>query len=178
MHLLSALPVGNLIYVQMFVVHEVHADLYIYICFYYQGMQSRDFQPTLHKTAQSCAWQQKALWRSWPKPLHKFRYASPYLSSKCLYVGAHISASSHVIAEPEKGAGIGWGPSLGAWAKCKHLTSHMGEGETVSQHRPKSYRYAITPTGTSPQCQQHPALTLLCLTLSDAQKTALRKLLI
>lgn len=29
-HLLSALPAGNLIYVQTFVVHEVHANLFVY----------------------------------------------------------------------------------------------------------------------------------------------------
>lgn len=157
-HLLSALPAGNLIYVQMFVVREVHTNLFLYRCIYYQGVQSRDFQPTLHKTAQSCAWQQKALWRSWPKSLHKFPYASPYPSSKCLYTGAHISASTHVIAEPEEGAGIGWGPSLGARVKCKHLTSqckhlisHMGEGETGSQYRAKELslcchrRWDLTP---------------------------------
>lgn len=30
-HLLNALPAGSLIYVQLFVVHEVHANLFIYI---------------------------------------------------------------------------------------------------------------------------------------------------
>ena len=108
-------------------------------------MQSRETQPTLHKTAQSCAWQQKALWRSRCKPFYKFPYISPCPWSKCLYIGAHISASTHVITEPEEGAHMGRSKS---GVKCKHLTSHTREGGTTSQHRPKSYRCTITAAGT------------------------------
>lgn len=142
-------------------------QIYLYICIYYQGMQSRDFQPTLYKTTQSCAWQQKALWRSWPKPLYKFPYASPSPSSRCPYVGAHISTSAHFITEPEEWAGLGWGPSQGAWTKCKHLT--WGKERPCPSTEPS----AIAAAATWPHHQQHAALTRSCLTLSDAQKTAL-----
>lgn len=115
-------------------------------------MQSRAFQPAPRRRAQSCAWQQKALWRSWLGTLFKFPFASSYLSNKRLHIGAHISASTHITAEPEAGAGTGWGPSLEARVKRKHLTSRMGQEETMSQHRAKSYCccWDLTPLPATP----------------------------
>lgn len=53
-HLLSALPVGNLIYVQMFVVHEVHADLYIYMFLLSRHAKQRFSTYTTQNSSKLC----------------------------------------------------------------------------------------------------------------------------
>lgn len=113
----------------MFAVHEVHANLFLCMYLLSSYAQHRLFQPTLHKTAQSSAWQQKSFVEVLTQTLYKSPYTSPTPSNKCLDVDAHISVSTCWISEPREGVGTVWGPSLGAWVKCKHLTSHTGEGK-------------------------------------------------
>lgn len=103
-YLLSALPVSNLIYVKMFVVDEVHANLFIYMCLLSRHAKQR-FSAYTPKNSSKLCLAAKNLVEVLTQSLYKFPYTNPYLSSKCLYIGANIHASAHVITETEGGAG-------------------------------------------------------------------------
>lgn len=63
-HLLSALPVGNLICVQMFAVHEVQANLFLYMYLSSRHAKHRLFSLHYTKQLKAVPGSKKALWRS------------------------------------------------------------------------------------------------------------------
>lgn len=133
-------------------------SIFMYV-FIIKACTAQSFQSTLHKTAQSCAWQQNSFVEALTQDIVSVTPHKPKPEHECLDVDAHISVSTCWIREPGEGAGAGWAPSLGAQVRCKHLSSHTEGGRAMSQHRAWSYHcpWALAPQPASiPPGLTHP----------------------